>query len=344
MEENKIIFPAEWHPQSAVQLTWPHADTDWAPILEEVIPTFTAIAKAVIQKEKLLIVCVCEEDVRQALGEVDYDRIIFREMQTNDTWARDHGGISVFDEGQPVVYDFVFNGWGMKFAADMDNLITRILCMQDTFAGDVIPINMQPFVLEGGSIESDGKGTLLTTVECLASVNRNEYLQKEELEHYLKDVFGLHRILWLEHGYLAGDDTDSHVDTLARFCSEDTIAYVQCKDTDDEHYTELLAMENELKSFVQADGKPYQLIPLPMADKVEWEGERLPATYANFLIINGAVLMPTYQSPEKDEIARQALQYAFPDREIIGIDCLPLIKQHGSLHCVTMQYPEGFIQ
>ncbi len=344
MEENKIIFPAEWHPQSAVQLTWPHADTDWAPILEEVIPTFTAIAKAVIQKEKLLIVCVCEEDVRQALGGVDYDRIIFREMQTNDTWARDHGGISVFDEGQPVVYDFVFNGWGMKFAADMDNLITRILCMQDTFAGDVIPINMQPFVLEGGSIESDGKGTLLTTVECLASVNRNEYLQKEELEHYLKDVFGLHRILWLEHGYLAGDDTDSHVDTLARFCSEDTIAYVQCKDTDDEHYTELLAMENELKSFVQADGKPYQLIPLPMADKVEWEGERLPATYANFLIINGAVLMPTYQSPEKDEIARQALQYAFPDREIIGIDCLPLIKQHGSLHCVTMQYPEGFIQ
>ena len=344
MEENKIIFPAEWHPQSAVQLTWPHADTDWAPILEEVIPTFTAIAKAVIQKEKLLIVCVCEEDVRQALGEVDYDWIIFREMQTNDTWARDHGGISVFDEGQPVVYDFVFNGWGMKFAADMDNLITRILCMQDTFAGDVIPINMQPFVLEGGSIESDGKGTLLTTVECLASVNRNEYLQKEELEHYLKDVFGLHRILWLEHGYLAGDDTDSHVDTLARFCSEDTIAYVQCKDTDDEHYTELLAMENELKSFVQADGKPYQLIPLPMADIVEWEGKRLPATYANFLIINGAVLMPTYQSPEKDEVARQALQYAFPDREIIGIDCLPLIKQHGSLHCVTMQYPEGFIQ
>ena len=225
----------------------------------------------------------------------------------------------------------------MKFEADMDNLITRILCMQDTVAGDVIPINMHPFVLEGGSIESDGKGTLLTTVECLASVNRNEYLQKEELEHYLKDVFGLHRILWLEHGYLAGDDTDSHVDTLARFCSEDTIAYVQCKDTDDEHYTELLAMENELKSFVQADGKPYQLIPLPMADIVEWEGKRLPATYANFLIINGAVLMPTYQSPEKDEVARQALQYAFPDREIIGIDCLPLIKQHGSLHCVTMQ-------
>ncbi len=342
MEDNKIIWPAEWFPQSAVQLTWPHENSDWAPILDEVIPCFVAIAKAVIQREKLLIVCPSEADVRDQLGEVDYCRILFREMETNDTWARDHGGISVFDSGQPVVYDFVFNGWGLKYAANYDNLITRTLCIQETFASDVLPINMQPFVLEGGSIESDGKGTMLTTVECLASVNRNEYLQKEELEHYLKDVFGLDRILWLENGYLAGDDTDSHVDTLARFCSEDTIAYVQCTDEEDEHFTELRAMEEELKAFTQADGTPYRLIALPMADKVEWEGERLPATYANFLIINGAVLLPYYDSP-KDELARQALQQAFPDREIVGINCLPLIKQHGSLHCVTMQYPEGFI-
>ena len=201
---------------------------------------------------------------------------------------------------------------------------------------------MQPFVLEGGSIESDGKGTLLTTVECLSSQNRNEYLQKEELEAYLKDVFGFERILWLENGYLAGDDTASHIDTLARFCSEDTIAYVQCKDESDEHFEELQAMEQELQAFRQADGKPYRLIALPMADPVEWEGERLPATYANFLIINGAVLLPYYKSP-KDELAKKALQQAFPEREIIGINCLPLIKQHGSLHCVTMQYPEGVV-
>ncbi len=201
---------------------------------------------------------------------------------------------------------------------------------------------MQPFVLEGGSIESDGKGTLLTTVECFSSVNRNEYLQQEELENYLKQVFGLNRILWLESGYLAGDDTDSHVDTLARFCSEDTIAYVQCTDEEDEHYAELQEMEEELREFTQENGEPYRLIALPMADKVEWEGERLPATYANFLIINGAVLLPFYDSP-KDEIAKEALQTAFPDREIVGINCLPLIKQHGSLHCVTMQYPEEFV-
>lgn len=340
--ENKIILPAEWYPQSAVQLTWPHEDTDWAPILDEVVPCFVSIAKEIIKHEKLLVVCRNEQVVRSQLGKVDDSRIIFREMETNDTWARDHGGITVFEDGVPVVYDFVFNGWGMKFAADKDNLVTRNLFAQDTFADGVVPINMQPFVLEGGSIESDGKGTLLTTVECLASVNRNEYLQKEELENYLKEVFGFKRILWLENGYLAGDDTDSHVDTLARFCSEDTIAYVQCTDPDDEHFEELQAMEQELQGFTRLNGEPYRLIPLPMADKVEWEGERLPATYANFLIINGAVLLPCYDSP-KDERAKVALQRAFPDREIVGIDCRPLIRQHGSLHCVTMQYPEGVI-
>lgn len=342
--ESKIILPAEWSPQSAVQLTWPHEGTDWVSILDEVIPCFVSIAKEVVKREKLLIVCPDEASVRRQLGDgIDYSRIVFCEMETNDTWARDHGGISVLDEGVPSVYDFVFNGWGMKFAANLDNLITRKLFRAGVFAGDVAAVNMQPLVLEGGSLESDGKGTLLTTVECLASVNRNEYLGQEQLEYHLKEIFGLQRILWIESGYLAGDDTDSHVDTLARFCSEDTIAYVQCTDETDEHFDELQEMEDELKSFTRIDGEPYLLIPLPMADKVEWEGERLPATYANFLIINGAVLVPFYHSP-KDEVARMALQQAFPDREIVGINCLPLIKQHGSLHCVTMQYPEGFVK
>lgn len=341
--KNSIIWPAEWYPQSAIQLTWPHEGTDWAPILDEVVPCFVAIAREIVKHEKLLIVCPDEQTVRRQLGEIDETRIIFREMETNDTWARDHGGISVFEEGRPMVYDFVFNGWGMKFPANWDNLITRRLFRLGAFTENVLPQNMQPFVLEGGSIESDGNGTLLTTVECLSSVNRNEYLQKEELEHYLKDVLGVQRILWLENGYLAGDDTDSHVDTLARFCSEDTIAYVQCADETDEHFEELQAMEEELQAFTQANGEPYRLIPLPMADRVEWKGERLPATYANFLIVNGAVLVPLYGSP-KDEVAKAVLQQAFPDREVVGINCLPLIKQHGSLHCVTMQYPEGFIE
>lgn len=341
--ENSILFPAEWYPQSGVQLTWPHEDTDWAPMLEEVIPCFVAIAREILKREKLLIVCREEETVRRQLGPVDESRILFREMETNDTWARDHGGISVFDNGQPALYDFVFNGWGMKYPANWDNLITRRLFSMQTFAEEIVPLNMQPLVLEGGSIESDGKGTLLTTVECLSSVNRNEYLGKEQLEYHLKEIFGLDRILWLESGYLAGDDTDSHVDTLARFCREDTIAYVQCTDEADEHFEELQAMEQELQSFTQADGRPYRLVALPMADPVEWEGTRLPATYANFLILNGAVLLPFYGS-SKDEEARRLLQAVFPDREVVGINCLPLIKQHGSLHCVTMQYPAGFIK
>ena len=341
--EEKIIFPAEWYPQSAVQLTWPHEQTDWAPIIDEVTECFVAIAREILKREKLLIVCADEVEVRRQLGDINYDNVVFREMPTNDTWARDHGGITVFCDGKPVIYDFVFNGWGMKFAANHDNIITRMLSKTDTFGKDVDVINMQPFVLEGGSLETDGQGTLLTTVECLASANRNEYLNKEQLEYHLKDFFGLKRILWLENGYLAGDDTDSHIDTLARFCDEQTIAYVKCDDVTDEHFAEFQLMEEGLKAFHTTDNKPYRLIPLPMADKVVWEDERLPATYANFLIINGAVLLPFYKS-KKDEIAQKALQKAFPDREIIGIDCRALIKQHGSLHCVTMQYPQGALR
>ena len=336
------LLPAEWFPQSAVQLTWPHAGTDWAPILKEVIPCFVSIAQEIMKREKLVVVCPDASEVKEQLGAFDEERVRFVELPTNDTWARDHGGISVFDPLGPMVYDFVFNGWGMKFAANKDNLITRNLYQSGVFAEEIQLVNMSPFVLEGGSIESDGRGTLMATAECLLSVNRNEYLQREEIEHYLKDIFGVKRILWIENGYLAGDDTDSHVDTLARFCSEDTIAYVKCEDESDEHYDELRAMEEEIKAFRQENGEPYRLVPLPMADEVVWEGERLPATYANFLIINGAVLLPFYNSP-KDEEARKALQAVFLDREVIGINCLPLIKQHGSLHCVTMQYPEGYI-
>lgn len=337
------LLPAEWFPQSAVQLTWPHAGTDWAPILKEVIPCFVSIAQEIMKREKLVVVCPDASEVKEQLGAFDEERVRFVELPTNDTWARDHGGISVFDPLGPMVYDFVFNGWGMKFAANKDNLITRNLYQSGVFAEEIQLVNMAPFVLEGGSIESDGRGTLMATAECLLSVNRNEYLQREEIEHYLKDVFGVKRILWIENGYLAGDDTDSHVDTLARFCSEDTIAYVKCEDESDEHYDELRAMEEEIKAFRQENGEPYRLVPLPMADEVVWEGERLPATYANFLIINGAVLLPFYNSP-KDELARNALQKAFSDREVVGINCLPLIKQHGSLHCVTMQYPEGYVR
>ncbi len=343
MQQNLFIhLPSEWAPQSAVMLTWPHAKTDWKPILDEVVPCFVSIAKEILKRENLLIVCDCINDVKAALGSVDYAKIIFREIPSNDTWARDHGPISVLVNGDTFLLDFAFNGWGLKFPANHDNQITRQLYESDAFKSTVGYQRVFQMILEGGSIESDGLGTILTTSQCLLSLNRNEYKGKAEVEEELKYIFGAKKILWLDHGYLSGDDTDSHIDTLARFCDNETIAYVKCTDESDEHFEELSLMEKELIDFRTQEGKSYQLIPLPMAEAVYYEEERLPATYANFLIINGAVLMPTYNS-YLDDIAKKALHKAFPDREIVGINCLPLIKQHGSLHCVTMQIPKEFI-
>ena len=334
----KKILPAEWATQDFVQLTWPHADTDWAYMLEEVTECFVNIAREIVKRQQLLIVCVNAEEVETFFSEDELQRISFAEMPTNDTWARDHGGITVYEDGKAVVYDFTFNGWGMKFAANHDNQITRKLYQSGIFEAFGYR-NCMDFVLEGGSIESDGEGTILTTSECLLSDNRNNS-SREVVEQKLKDYFGAEQILWLDHGYLAGDDTDSHVDTLARLCPNNTIAYVKCDDETDEHYEALKKMEEELQSFSTLGIKgSYNLIPLPKADAVyDEDGERLPATYANFLIINGAVLLPVYNS-EKDAIAIAQMQKAFPKHEIVPIDCNALIKQHGSLHCVTMQHP-----
>ena len=248
----------------------------------------------------------------------------------------------MIDTGTPSLLDFAFNGWGLKYASELDNQITRQAVETGALNGQYV--NRLDFILEGGSIESDGMGTLLTTSECLLSSNRNERLNQVEIEDYLKSVFHLQQVLWLDHGYLAGDDTDSHIDTLARFCSTDTIAYVKCEDKEDEHYGALHAMEEQLKTFRTLAGAPYRLLALPMADKIEEDGERLPATYANFLILNDAILYPTYNQPQNDKKAGEVLQQAFPGRQIVGIDCRALIKQHGSLHCVTMQYPTGVIK
>lgn len=332
------FFPSEWTMQSGVMITWPHEDTDWAYMLDEAVACFVEIAREISKRERLLIVCRNEQSVRKDLGEVMNPNIRFRELPTNDTWARDHGPITVFVDGSPYLYDFQFNGWGLKFPANYDNQITKSLYLSRTFSPKVGYMSLLYYVLEGGSIESDGAGTLMTTSQCLLSPNRNEHLTQPQVEEFLKSSFGVERVLWINHGYLAGDDTDSHVDTLVRFCDVDTIAYVQCDDKTDEHYASLKLMERELKSFRTLEGNPYRLIPLPMAD-ARYEGEqRLPATYANFLIVNGAVLVPTYRSP-KDEQALSALREAFPDREVVGVDCSALIHQHGSLHCVTMQLP-----
>jgi agmatine/peptidylarginine deiminase len=340
------VLPAEWAPQSGVMLTWPHDDSDWAPLLNEADTVFAAIGGAVARFQRLLVVCRDEDHrrhVTRRLADTDADlaRVTTAVAPADDTWARDHGPITVLENGRPVLLDFTFNGWGGKYPADRDNRITARLHELGVF-GDT-PVEPVDLVLEGGSIESDGLGTLLTTSACLLTPTRNPDLDRTATEHALKDALGVKRVLWLEHGHLQGDDTDGHVDTLARLCTPDTIAYVTCADRDDAHHGPLKAMEEELRALRTADGRPYRLVPLPLPAPIhETDGRRLPATHANFLIINGAVLVPTYDDPA-DSVALDRLAGVFPERRIIGIDCRTLIRQSGSLHCVTLQLPEGVL-
>ena len=344
-------LPAEWEKQGFVQLTWPNKDSLWYEV-EKVQLCYTKIAEAILRYEPLAVVgrseAECREDLARCARELgldlDLDAIRYAECEINDTWARDHGGISVLgDDGSKHVLDFVFNGWGLKFASDLDNQITRGMFSQGVFAPDVNLVDMRPYVLEGGSIDTDGEGTLLTTTECLTSLNRNEYLSKAEIEKHLSDAFGLKRILWLDYGTIAGDDTDSHVDILARFCSPDTIAYTSCDDASDENFAPLKAMEQQLRSFRTRDGKPYNLVPLPLPDAMYLDDYRLPGSYANFLILNGAVLVPGAGSA-KDDVVKETLRKVFPERKIEVIDCRPLLSGHGGLHCITMNYPEGYLR
>lgn len=341
-------LPAEWAPQSAILISWPHAKTDWADILDEVTECYVRMAYAIAAHQPLIVLVVEGLDVssllEKRLPQAVFSNITFVVVpKTNDTWVRDYGFLTVQSTGGAELMDFRFNGWGGKFQADHDNAANHLLFETQLLRGHYV--DALDFELEGGGIESDGCGTLLTTAECLLNSNRRRQgdavptADKAQVEALLKERLGVERILWLHHGYLAGDDTDSHIDTLARLCPNDTIIYVQCTDTADEHYEALAAMEQELQAFRTLEGKPYRLIPVPLPDACNDEEERLPATYANFLIMNKVVLVPTYAQPEKDALALKNIQKAFPEREIIGVDCRALIRQHGSLHCATMQFP-----
>ena len=314
-------MPAEWEQQRCIQLTWPHANTDWAPILGEVTAVYNKMRREIEKHEPVLVV-----------GD---------DIPHNDTWARDHGFITVEEtsDEQPEVrevklLDFCFNGWGEKFEAALDNQINRHLYEQGLLEGTYE--NHLDFVLEGGSIESDGKGTIFTTECCLMAPHRNQPLSKQEIDERLRRWLGAERIVWLQHGSLLGDDTDGHIDTLVRICPDDTIVYTG----GDSDHPELLQMEQELQTLRTSDGNPYRLLRVPLPRPIYDDGYRLPATYANYLVINGAVLVPTYAQPDLDTEAMRIIAQAYPDRELVGIDCCTIVRQHGSLHCCTMQYYE----
>ncbi len=350
MSVSNFFLPAEWYPQRFVQLTWPHENTDWAPYLAEITVTMTEIADAITRHEPLVIATQTPQQTRKALAEQlsaeQLSRVTIAECPTNDTWARDHGGITLVAcaEGTPSsesrenkVLDFRFNGWGEKFEASLDNRITRRLHEKGILGGQLIDCN--DFVLEGGSIESDGNGTVFTTSQCLLAPHRNQPLDRNGIEQELKRRLNAKRIVWLNHGNLVGDDTDGHIDTIVRICPDDTLLYMKSTDKEDEQHEDFTALEAELRALRTADGKPYRLVALPMPRPCHYDGERLPATYANFLVINGAVLVPTYGQQDLDKQACDIIGSVFAGREIIPIDSQIIIRQHGSIHCLTMQYP-----
>lgn len=334
-------LPAEWERTGAVLLAWPHAGTDWAYMLDEIDRCYIRICEKLSEHTTLLI---ATPDHTRLLPLILMSDIRFESLQwfttpTNDTWTRDYGPIITTEsEDDWFINDFKFNGWGLKFAADKDNLVSGRLYNDGALMGHYR--NRLGFVLEGGSIESDGKGTLLTTSRCLLSPNRNGDKSKEEIESYLKETLGASRVLWLNHGALEGDDTDSHIDTLARFAPDNTIVYVGCNDRNDSHFEELAEMKKELEALRTEDMRPYRLVELPLPAPVyDEDNNRLPATYANFLIVNETVFVPTYRQEENDTKACSQIAEAFPNHRIIPIDCTELIYQHGSLHCATMQLP-----
>ena len=359
-----FVLPAEWEPQSAIMLTWPHADTDWKQYLRQITNTYLELSEIITRFEHLLVVTPIVESTHKMLSErlspEQMKRVLLFEIDSNDTWARDHGPITLISRNKqnsfivPIhLLDFKFNGWGEKFAWQKDNAINLQLSYQGAF--DAALENHTGFVLEGGSIESDGKGTIFTTSQCLLAPHRNQPFTKDDIDRQLKNFFHARQVEWLDHGNLIGDDTDGHIDTIVRVAPHDTLLYVGCDDPEDEQYEDFQALEKQLQKLFTFEGYPYRLLKLPMPDAIydegdrlttdkNSEGDRLPATYANFLILNGAVIYPTYNQPEKDEEAKRQIQLAFPDREIIGVDSLTIIRQHGSIHCLTMQLPKGAVR
>lgn len=341
----------EWYPQSGVEIIWPDENTDWRDNLAEVTDTYVRLAFEIASRELLLIVTPEVDYVKSLIGkrlpQKALRNIVVAPCQINDTWSRDSGFLSVVSSQGVELMDFKFNGWGNKFKSDKDDSINKHLFDNHFIKGQYIDCG--DFVLEGGSIDVDELGTMLTTESCLLSPSRNPNLNKLEIEQKLIRYFGISRVLWLSHGHLTGDDTDGHIDTLARLCSHGRIAYVKCYDANDEQHDELSKMEQELQSFCQPSGENYELVPLPLPRAVyatSQDGktqERLPATYANYLVINKAVLMPTYNQPDNDEKAARTLQQLYPRHEIVKVPCLSLIRQHGSLHCSTMQFPGSVI-
>jgi len=321
-------LPSQWEKQDFVMLVFPTVKSDWAHSIDEIQESYTELIQQISRYQKCVILYTKKDDIAKLKN---YSKNLkFISLATNDTWIRDFGGICIFDGRKIKILNFNFNAWGDKFDYEIDNSINKKLVINGFFKQPMIDID---FILEGGSIDSNGDGVLLTTGNCIFNKNRNSNLNKKQILKKLESSFGVKEIIVLENGSLIGDDTDSHVDTLARFLDKNTIAYVKCYDKSDEHYNELMNMEKEL----QKTG--FSLVPLPLPEPKFFKGKRLPATYINFVFINNALIVPTYKD-KNDKIALEILQKFFPKRDIIGVDASVFIREHGSLHCATINFYE----
>ncbi|TQR29527.1 agamatine deiminase [Campylobacter sp. MIT 99-7217] len=315
---NKAL--AEWSKQELLMLALPHEKTDWKPYLDEILSAYKEFINAVICFQKVLLIGNDEHFYKANFK--DDERVEFFQCPINDTWIRDFGAIDIMQDDRLVSLNFHFNAWGNKFQSDLDDKVNSKL-FKDKFQSKLIDVDM---VLEGGSIDFNGDGIMLTSEYCLLNENRNAHLSKVQIEDKLKQIFNLKQIIWLKHGFIKGDDTDRHIDTLARFISKDTIVHCVCEDKEDEHYEELLKMKEELSK------TGFKLLELPLPKALFYEGKRLGATYANFVFVNDALILPVY-ADENDELVIKRLAKALPQRKIVPIDARVFLRQNGSLHC-----------
>ncbi|EOH4415482.1 agmatine deiminase family protein [Campylobacter coli] len=309
----------EWNEQEYLMLSLPHEKSDWKPYLGEIVQAYKEFVRAASEFQKVLLIAPGKSDFVPFENMTNVEFFI---CDTNDTWIRDFGAIDILEDNRLKALDFTFNAWGNKFQSELDNEVNSKL-FKEKFKEKLTKID---FILEGGSIDFNGEGVMLTSSNCLLNENRNSHLDKSQIEAKLKEIFGLKQIIWLENGFIKGDDTDHHIDTLARFIDKNTIAYSVCEDGEDEHYIPLQKMKKEL----EATG--FNLIELPLPKPLHYEGRRLGATYANFVFVNDALIMPFYKD-KNDEIIRQRLAKALPERKIVGVDARVFLRQNGSLHC-----------
>jgi agmatine deiminase len=334
-------FPAEFAPHDATWLSWPHKAASWPGKIDTIFPYYAQFVKALADSERVNINVSDGHMKNFALGYlekagVSLDQVSFHFNPTNDAWCRDHGPAFLINPAakqKKVIVDWDYNAWGGKYPPyDLDDIIpTKIAAHYN------IPVYYPGIIMEGGSVEFNGKGTVITSTACLLNENRNKALNQQQIEQYLMAYYGVQQVLWVDEGII-GDDTDGHIDDTVRFVNEDTVITVIEHDAGSENYPLLQKNLHQLQQMRLIDGRPLNIIELPMPDPVEFDGQALPASYANFYIANKSVIVPTFRST-KDAVALQIIQDCFPSRKIIGIDSTEIIWGLGSFHCLSQQEP-----